>query len=226
MPNLILELVSLGIASALIPLPLIVTVLLLRSPSGKALGAAWLGGQIAARLVQGLLIALLLDRAFGAAGDEAKKGPVVSTALIVLGILFYVLAARKALHAPDDDAPPPSWMTKLETATPARAFLFGAALMAISVKFWVFTLSAVGGISYASLDTIPAIVVYLGWTVLASGVQLALLLATVLVPARADALLARVGDLLKRYGRPLLIGVGLLFGTIFLAEGLVGLGVL
>jgi hypothetical protein len=48
----------------------------------------------------------------------------------------------------------------------------------------------------------------------------------VLVPARAHALLARVVDHLERYSRPLLIVVGLLFGTIFLSERLVGLGIL
>ena len=225
MPLLAVELIPLGIASALIPLPLIVTVLLLRSPTGKAAAAAWLGGQIAARLVQGLLIALLFDRAYGAS-DGAKKGPALSAVLIVLGILLYVLAARKALHAPDDDAPPPSWMTSLEAATPGRAFLLGAGLMAISVKFWVFTLGATGGIAYAGLDPAPSIAVYLAWIVLACSVQFALLLAAVVAPSRADALLARVGDLLGRYGRPLLVVVGLLFGSIFLSEGLVGLGVL
>jgi hypothetical protein len=37
---------------------------------------------------------------------------------------------------------------------------------------------------------------------------------------------ASIGRLLKRYSRPLLIAVGLIFGTIFLVEGLGGLGVL
>ena len=88
MPALALELVPLAIASAIIPLPLIVTVLLLRSASGKTAGAAWVGGQIAARAVQGLLFALVLDRAFAAGGGDGTKGPVVSTVLVILGILF------------------------------------------------------------------------------------------------------------------------------------------
>jgi threonine/homoserine/homoserine lactone efflux protein len=226
MSALVLELIPLGVASALIPLPIIVMVLLLRSPAGKAAGAAWIAGQAVARLAQGLLVALLLDRALGSSGDDATKGPVVATVLLVLGILFYVLAARKALHAPDDDDPPPGWLAALSSATPSRAFLMGAGLMAISVKFWVFTLGATSAISHASLDPVPAIAVYIGWTVLACSLQLALLLATVLAPSRAEALLARIGELLSRYSRPLLIAVGLIFGTVFLAEGLVGLGVL
>jgi len=226
MPPLAFELIPLAIASALIPLPLVVTVLLLRSKSGKASGVMWVGGQTAARLVQGLLIALLLDRAFAGAGDEAKKGPVISTLLIVLGVLFYVLAARKALNAPDDDAPPPRWMTALETAAPGRAFVLGAGLMGISVKFWVFTLSATGAIAYANLGTGQAIGAYLGWVLGAVSLQILLVAAALAVPARADVLLANVGDLLARYGRPLLIAVGLIFGTIFMTEGLAGLGIL
>lgn len=226
MPTLALELVPLAIASALIPLPLIITVLLLRSKAGTAAGMAWVGGQIAARIVQGLLIALLLDSAYGAAGDDAKKGPVIATLLIVLGVLFYVLAARKALHAPDDDQPPPQWMTSLEAAPPERAFLLGSGLMVISVKFWVFTLGATGAIANAGLDLGASVAAYLAWVLGAVSVQIALVLAALVVPSRADVLLARVGDLLERYSRPLLIAVGLIFGTVFLTEGLAGLGVL
>jgi len=226
MPALALELVPLAIASAIIPLPLIVTVLLLRSASGKTAGAAWVGGQIAARAVQGLLFALVLDRAFAAGGGDGTKGPVVSTVLVILGILFYVLAARKALHAPDDDQPPPRWLTTLEAATPGRAFLLGAGLMAISVKFWVFTLGAAGAIAAADLGLGVSAATYLGWVLVAVSLQLVLVATAVAMPSRADVLLARVGDLLERYSRPLLIAVGLIFGTVFLTEGLAGLGVL
>ncbi len=222
MPALALELVPLGIASALIPLPLIVTVLLLRSTAGRGTAVAWVAGQAATRLVQGLLIAFLLDRALGAGGDGGK-GPVVSTVLILLAILFYVLAARKALHAPDDDAPPPRWMEKLGAAPPGRAFLMGCGFMVISVKFWVFTLGATGAIAGAGLGIGAAVGAYVLWMLLALALQLALLLLAVVVPSRADAVLASAADLLERYSRPLLISVGLIFGTIFLAEGLSGL---
>ena len=225
MNALALELVPLGIGSALIPLPLIVTVLLLRGSAGRAAAIGWVAGQAAARAVQGLLVALLLERAAGTAGDGGK-GPVVSAVLLVLAILFYVLAARKALKAPDDDAPPPRWMDSLASATPGRAFALGCGFMAISVKFWVFTLGATSAIAYADLAFTEAAAVYGLWILIALSIQLALVVLALAVPARADAALARVGDLLERYSGPLLIVVGLLFGTIFLLEGLTGLGVI
>jgi hypothetical protein len=223
MPVLALELIPLAVASALLPLPLIVTVLLLRSQAGRVAAVAWTAGMAATRLVQGALAALLLDRVFGAAGDGAK-GPVVSTLLIVLALLFYALAVRKLANAPDDDAPPPRWMESLESATPGRAFALGCGLMALSVKSWVFTLSAAAAIADARLETSTAALAYVGFVLLAQGLQLLLLALAFLVPARADAVLAWCAEQLDRYSRPLLIAVGLLFGTVFLLEGLAGLG--
>jgi len=226
MPVLALELIPLAIASAVIPLPLIVTILLLRTGGGRLAALAWVGGQTAVRLVQGLLIALLLDRASSSEAGGAKSGPVVATALLVLGILFYVLAARKAVKAPDDDAPPPRWMELLDGATPGRAFALGCALMAISVKFWVFTLGATSAIADARLDPAPAAAAFAGFVLLALSLQLALILLAFASPVRADAVLGRVGEALERHNRSLLIAVGLIFGTVFLLEGLAGLGVL
>lgn len=225
MNALALELIPLGIGSALIPLPLIVTVLLLRGKTGRAAAIGWVAGQAVARFAQALLVSVLLDQAIGKAGDEGK-GPVVSVLLLVLAIVFYLLAARKIAKAPDDDAPPPAWMSSLGTASPGRTFVFGVGFTALSVKLWVFTLGATGAIAYAALGFGAAAGVYLLWVVLALSLQLALVVLALLAPARADAVLARVGELLERYSRALLIGAGLIFGTIFLIEALTGFGIL
>lgn len=223
MPALALELIPLAVGSALLPLPLIVTVLLLRSTAGRTAAAAWTAGMAGTRIAQGVLAALLLSRVFESAGEGAK-GPVVSALLIVLALLFYGLAVRKLANAPDDDAPPPQWMASLEAASPGRAFALGCGLMVISVKYWVFTLGAAAAIADAGLALAPAALAYVGFVLLAQGLQLLLLALAYLVPARADTVLAWCAAQLERYSRPLLIGVGLLFGTVFLLEGLAGLG--
>lgn len=223
MPALALELIPLAIASAVLPLPLIVTILLLRANAGRAAAVAWTLGMAATRLMQGVLVVLLLDQATKASGDDAK-GPIASVLLLVLAVLFFVMAARKLAHAPDDDAPPPAWMAKLEAATPGRALVLGCAFMAISVKYWVFTLSATAAIAAAGIGTATGALAYLGFVVLAQALQIALLLLAFLVPARAEAVLGWASGMLERHSRTLLIIVGLLFGTMFLLEGLAGLG--
>lgn len=224
MSLLTLELVSLGVASALIPLPLIVCVLLLRGRAGRTAAMGWVAGQTLARLVQGVLIVLVLGRVSESAGGGDTPGPFVSAVLIVLAVLFYVLAARKALKAPDNDAPPPGWLEQLGSASPGRAFLLGAGLLAISVKLWVLTLGATGAIAEARLDIATSVLAYLGFMVLALSLQAALLLVAVVAPAMAERLAVRIGDLLERYSRHILIVVGLVFGTVFLLEGLAGFG--
>jgi hypothetical protein len=225
MNALALELIPLGIGSALIPLPLIVTVLLLRGKTGRPAATGWVAGQAVTRLAQGLLVAVLLDQAIGKAGDEAK-GPVMSALLLVLSLVFYLLAARKIAKAPDDDAPPPAWMDSLGSASPGRTFLFGCGFTALSVKLWVFTLGATGAIAAAALGFGAAAGAFALWLLLSLSLQLGLVVLALVAPARAEVVLARVGDLLERHSRALLIGAGLIFGTIFLIEGLTGLGVL
>ncbi len=100
------SLVPLIIGSAVLPLQLIVTLVLLRSPSGLRSGAAFVCGMTATRLLQGLL----------------------------LGILLQVTALRQTLTGQDPDAPPPRWLARAASMKPSTAFGFGMALIAVGAK--------------------------------------------------------------------------------------------
>ena len=110
--------------------------------------------------------------------------------------------------------------------TPGKAFLLGLGLMAISAKFWVFTLGAIAVIGDAGMDPTASIVAFLIFVALAESVMLALIVVAYLLPARSAVILDRVSALLQKYNRALVIGLGLVFGTWFLIKALDGLGVL
>ena len=227
MPDLVLTLIPLAIGSAVVPVQIIITILLLRSPGGRITAVAWVAGMTAIRLVQGLVFGLLLGaRSDDAGGGDGGSSVLVSVVLLVLAILFYVVAARQLLKHPDDDAPPPKWMAMLDGVAPGRAFLLGVGLVAISAKFWVFTLGAIAAIGDAGLGLSGSIAAFLLFVVLAESIHLAAVGFSYAAPARAEAALARFSALLERYNGPIVIALSLVFGTWFLIKALTGLGII
>lgn len=220
------SLLPLIVGSALVPIQIVITTLLLRSSAGKMTAVALVAGMTSVRLAQGLVFGLIVGQ--GAAGDETSAGPgnAVSLLLLAIAILFYVAALKQLLGHPDDDAPPPRWMAMVDGITPGKAFLLGLGLMAISAKFWVFTLGAIAVIGDAGMDPTASIVAFLIFVALAESVMLALIVVAYLLPARSAVILDRVSALLQKYNRALVIGLGLVFGTWFLIKALDGLGVL
>lgn len=174
------------------------------------------------RLLQYAVFGLILEPAMD--GAVSGTSPVEGTLLLVVAVMLLVSAARKIARQPDEDAAPPRWMTMVDGISSGRAFLMGASLVALSPKLWAFTLGAIGAVLDAELDPAAGWAVFIIWVVAAEALHLLALLAAVVVPARADVLLARAGGALERHSREVMIGVGLVFGTWFLLKALAAFG--
>jgi hypothetical protein len=220
------SLLPLIVGSALVPIQYVITTLLLRSRAGKVTAVAWVAGMTTVRLAQGLVFGLIIGSSTSSSATSDGPGSAVSLLLLAVAILFYVAAVKQILGHPDEDAPPPKWMAKVEEATPGKAFLLGAGVLAISAKFWVFTLGAIAVIGDAGMDRPASITTFLLFVLLAESLQLAVLVVAYVLPARSSAILDRVASLLQRYNRVLVISLGLVFGTWFLVKALTGLGIL
>jgi hypothetical protein len=220
------SLIPLIIGSALVPIQIVITTLLLRSKAGKATAVAWVAGMTTMRLAQGLVFGLILGSANGADSGSDGPGGAVSLLLLVIAIVFYVSAAKQLLEHPDEDAPPPKWIAMVESVTPRKAYLLGVGLVAASAKFWVFTLGAIAAIGAAEMSQTASIATFLVFVALAQSLLLAILVIAYAMPDRAGAMLDRIAGLLERYNRVLVIALGLVFGTWFLIKALNGLGIL
>jgi hypothetical protein len=227
-------LLPLVVASALVPVQITLTVLLLRSSVGTA--AAWVGGMTATRLVQGVLFGIVFAEA-GAAAPEGQSGPgpVVSGVLLVIALLFLTKAVKALLDgravaggesADDEDAQPPRWMRLTESVTPGRAFLLGAGYVAVAAKLWVFTLGAIGAIDEAGAGGAASAALFLLFVALAEAVPIAAVAYAALAPSSSRAVLERVSVWLERNTRIIVIVLGFVFGAWFLLKALQGLGVL
>lgn len=218
-------LLPLAIASAIVPVQLVITVLLLQAGHGRVTALAWLAGMLSVRLGQGLIFGLLLGPGV-LADDDGGPGVVMSLLLLAVAILFLVTAVRKLVDGPDEDAPPPRWMAMAEAATPVRAYLLGAGMLLIGAKFWVFTLGAISAIQVADLGSGPAVLTYLVFVLLAMAVHLGIVALAFVAPDRAEVVLGSFASQLRRYDRPVTIALGTIFGAWFLVKALSGLGIM
>ena len=219
MGDIFIYLIPFIIGSALVPLQVMITILLLGNPNNGLIKAICLvAGMTTVRLLQGVIFGMLVSRA-----ETSGKSLVVSTLLMVLGILLLITAYKQWRHEDDPDGPPPKWMVMLDKLTPLKAFGMGAGLVLISGKFWVFTLSAIGVIEEAQLGQPSSTITFLLFVLLAQSLLLLAILIRVIVPKQSKAILETSSAWLTRYNRPIVLVVSLVFGLLFLFQGASGL---
>jgi hypothetical protein len=220
------SLVPLIIGSALVPIQIVITTMLLRSKAGRMTAVAWLSGMTAVRLGQGLVFGLIIGNRAADASASAGPSTPVSLLMLVVAILFYVTAIKQLLNHPDEDAPPPKWMAMVGSVTPGRAFGLGSGILLVNVKLWVFTLGAISAIGLAGLGQGAAAVTFLAFVLLAESIHIMVIGLAFAMPARSAAMLDGIVGFLARYNRVIMIVLGAVFGTWFLVKALSGLGVL
>lgn len=222
------SLIPMIIGSAIVPIQIIITILLLRSPGRAFTAAAWVGGMTALRLLQGVLFGFVFtsaDDTTTTTDGASDSGSVVSGLLLVLAVVLYVTAIKQILHDEDPDAPPPTWMTMTESVGPGKAFLLGAGVLLVGAKFWVFTLSAVGAIDAENLSQGASIGTFVLFVILAESIHLTIVGLAIVAPKASTGILDRAYEWLGQHNRVIMIVLGFVFGTWFLLKALDGLGV-
>ncbi len=224
MNSLMVSLLPFLLGSALIPAQIIVNLLLLQShPQGLLKALAYVTGLTLTRLLQGLAFALVIGETVAEQAGPQGKGPVVSILMLVLGIVLLITAYRKWHHQPDPDDPPPKWLSLIDSITPLRALGIGLGLPLISVKLWVFTLSALATIAGVQLGFQTGAVVYLVFVGLAQIPLFLPILLRLVLPGRSRAWLESLANWLTTHNRSIVVVVSLVFGLIFMQSGISGL---
>ena len=222
MDRLLVDLLPLIIGAAVLPVWIIMALFLLRSEGGILKATAFAGGAMTMRLLQGILFGYVFGAADEANGDSGAN-LITSTLLVVIGILLLISAVRKWRKEEDPDAPPPKWMATLSGLSSLKAFGMGALLMALAVKQWVFTLSAIAVIEEAQLGQTANVLAYLFFVVAAQSLVLAPIIVSAVAPTQAARGLDAMQGWLERNDRVIVIAVSLIFGAWFLWKGLAGL---
>lgn len=216
------DLLPVIVASAVLPLWIIITLLLLRGEGGVAKAAGFAAGAI---LVRSLIIFLFHFVFVAAAGqsDADDSVNIASALLTVVGILLLITAYKKWRKEEDPDAPPPKWMTMLDGLKPLKAFGIGALLMLVAVKQWVFTLSAIAIVEGAKVSDAEAVLAFVVFVLGSMSLVLLPVLLSAIAPQPSAQILGKAMGFLERYNRPITIGASLIFGLWFLYKGVTGL---
>lgn len=223
MDAIIVPLLPFIIGSAVVPLQIIIVVLLLTGEQRGPLKAiAFVLGMSVARLAQGYLFQFIITGGSGDPADVPALAWIKSTVLLLLGIFLLITAYKQWAKEPDPDAPPPKWMKMLDGITPIRAFLFGAGMILIAIKLWVFTLGALSVIDEAQLGQSASTTAFLAYVLLAQSILILAILLRLILPQPASRLLKSFSIWLEKYNRQIVMVVSLVFGLFFLYQAVTG----
>jgi hypothetical protein len=106
MGDVITDLLPLIVGATAVPFYPIVVLVLLQGQGELIKALAFVTGNIAVRLAQGILFGIILGVALAANSEDGQRLGV-STLLLFVGILLLITAVKKWQKAEDPDAPPP-----------------------------------------------------------------------------------------------------------------------
>jgi len=223
MSNVLVDLIPFIIGGMVVPVQLIIMLMLLKNPqNGTQKGLLFFTGLTVVRLLQGIVFGLILN--IGASGkNEDGKGVIVSTLLLVLGILLLISAYKKFTKQPDPEDETPKWMENVVSASGFRTFLYGIHLPLMSPKLWVFMLSAIGTIAVAQLGRTLSYSTFLVFVLLTQAILLLLMMIRLLLPKNAVSILTSASTWLAKNNRTIMIVFSLVFGIYFTYQGIYGL---
>jgi hypothetical protein len=150
MGEVIGQLLPYAVVIAISPVPIIAVILMLLAPRAGRASAGFLIGWLLG-IILGTTIFVILSGTV-VPSDEGPSA-VVGWIKLVLGVLLVAAAVNQFRHRPSDGEEPklPSRMSALDTVTPLRALVIGAALSGINPKNLAMSLAAGSTIGTAGL---------------------------------------------------------------------------
>lgn len=218
------EVLPMAVAVATSPIQIIAVLVLLFSARGRISGPAFLIGWLVGLVVVGGLTLLLADPA--RVDSRSEPSTVGSLLQIGLGVLLLVLAVRQWTGRPreGEQGKSPSWMEGLDSASPFKAALIGAALSGINPKIIVFTIAATLSIAQTGTSVSSAIVGLAVFIVLASLTVIIPVFWYLLAPTSASRVLGSWHGWLVANTAVVMTLLFLFFGVNLIGKGISGLG--
>jgi hypothetical protein len=214
---LVLNLMLIGVAVALDPLPLTAFLVVLPSQRGTVKGAAFVFGWLVS-------LAIVVTVTVLATGNSPPKPATVpslaSLAIkIALGLVLVRIAVRhiRARNQPKPPKKPPKWQEHVDNMSP-----WFALALAPTLQPWVLIGAGAATVVEAKLDSWQSFLALFFYCVLASSSYLAMEIYAVARPANSQALLARFRAWIDAHtdqgiiAGSLLIGLWLIANSIYL----------
>jgi len=212
---LVLNLMLIGVAVALDPLPLTAFLVVLPSQRGTVKGAAFVFGWL-------ISLAAVVTITIAATGNNPPKPATVpslaSLAIkIALGAVLVRIAVRhiRARGQPKPPKKPPKWQEHVDNMSP-----WFALALAPTLQPWVLIGAGAATVVQAKLGSWQSFLVLFGYCVLASSTYLAMEIYAVARPGPAQELLARFRARIDTHTDQVIIAGSLLIGLWLIANSL------
>jgi hypothetical protein len=212
---LVLDLMLIGLAVALDPLPLTAFLIVLPSERGVRKGAAFVFGWLVS-------LAIVVAITVTATGNNPPKPATVPSLAalaikIVLGVVLVRIAVRhiRARGQPKPPKKPPKWQAHVDSMSP-----WFAMALAPTLQPWVLIGLGAATVVEAKLSSWESFLALALYCVLASSSYLAMEIYAVVRPAQSQALLVRFKTWVDSHIDQAIIIGSLLIGLWFIADSL------
>ena len=211
----VLDLMLIGLAVTLDPLPLTAFLIVLPSKRGARKGAAFVFGWLVS-------LAIVVAVTVTATGNDPPK-PATAPSLaalaikIVLGVILVRIAVRhiRARRQPKPPKKPPKWQAHVDSMSP-----WFAMALAPTLQPWVLIGMGAATVVEAKLSSWQSFLALALYCVLASSSYLAMEIYAVVRPAQSQALLVRCKTWIDSHMDQAIIVGSLLIGFWFIADSL------
>ena len=182
---LLVDLIVIGLAITLQPVPLVAFLVVLASSGGLRKGAAFLAGWIGS-------LAAMVAITIVATGDlppRHKTAPSTAATAVKLGVgvflLFGALVIRRRSRRPASPKQPPRWQQKVDSMSAWFAFGLG-----ILIQPWPLVIAGIATVIEAKLDSALSVLAIFGFCLLSSASIIVLESMRALRPGPSAALIA------------------------------------
>ena len=212
---MVLNLLLIGLAVTLDPLPLTAFLVVLPSARGVRKGAAYVLGWLVS-------LAIVVTVTVVATGNNPPKPATVPSlaalaAKIALGVVLVVIGVRhiRARGRPKPPRKPPKWQAHVDSMSPW--FAMG---LAPTLQPWVLIGAGAATVVEAKLSSWQTYLALFGFCVLASASYLAMEIYAVARPAQTQVLLARSRTWIESHTDQAIIAGSLIVGFWFITDSL------
>jgi threonine/homoserine/homoserine lactone efflux protein len=212
----VLNLVLIGLAVALDPLPLTAFLIVLPSQRGARKGAAFVFGW----LVSLAVVVIVSVVATGSNPPKPETAPTLAALAvkIALGVVLVVIAIRRRREMrtqPRKPKKPPKWQEHVDNMSP-----WFAVGLAPALQPWVLIGAGAATVVEAKLSTWESYLVLVLYCILASSTYLAMEIYAVFRPAQSQAFLAGIRAWIDSHTDQAIVLGSLALGLWFIANSL------
>jgi threonine/homoserine/homoserine lactone efflux protein len=210
---MLLDLVLIGAAIALDPLPLTAFLVVLPSKRGVVKGAAFVFGW----LVSLAIVVIVAVLATGNNPPQPNTAPSLASLAIkiALGVVLVVIAVRhiRARSKPKPPKKPPKWQEHVDSMSPWFALVLAPALQP-----WVLISAGAATVVEAKLSSWESFLALILYCVLASSSYLAMQIYAMVRPSQSQQMLARFRAWIDAHTDQAIIGGSLIIGLYLIAK--------